>query len=87
MKTQIITVNSKGQIVIPKKIRNELGIEYRDKLLIYTNNDSILLKVLKLPNSGDFKKNMDEAEAWAKSVGYQESDINPIIKEVRKSRK
>ena len=87
MNAQIITVTSKGQIAIPVNIRKKLDIANGDKLLVYTYGDSLLLKVLKLPSSDEFKKNMDEAQAWAKSVGYQESDINPIIKEVRKGNK
>ena len=87
MDAQIITVTTKGQISIPVSIRKSLRIENGDKLVAYTYGDSLLLKVLKLPSADEFKKIMDDAQKWAKSVGYKESDVNDIVKSVRKKRK
>ena len=87
MDAQIITVTTKGQISIPVSIRKSLRIENGDKLVAYTYCDSLLLKVLKLPSADEFKKIMDDAQKWAKSVGYKESDVNDIVKSVRKKRK
>lgn len=44
----IVTVSSKGEIVIPKEIRDALGIKERDKLLILQKGDSILLKKMNI---------------------------------------
>ena len=87
MDAQIITVTTKGQISIPVSRRKSLRIENGDKLVAYTYGDSLLLKVLKLPSADEFKKIMDDAQKWAKSVGYKESDVNDIVKSVRKKRK
>ena len=87
MDAQIITVTTKGQISIPVSIRKSLRIENGDKLVAYTYGDSLLLKVLKLPSADESKKIMDDAQKWAKSVGYKESDVNDIVKSVRKKRK
>ncbi|MCR5458119.1 MAG: AbrB/MazE/SpoVT family DNA-binding domain-containing protein [Clostridiales bacterium] len=87
MDAHIITVTTKGQISIPVSIRKSLHIENGDKLVAYTYGDSLLLKVLKVPSTDEFKKTMDEAQAWASSVGYKESDVKDIIKSVRKKRK
>ena len=43
-----------------------------------------MLNVLRLPDSEEIKKSMDEAIEWAASVGYKESDVNDIVKSVRK---
>lgn len=86
MNPQIITVTSKGQIAIPVNIRKKMSIENGDKLIIYIYEDSLLLKVLKIPSSDEFKKTMDKAQKWAASVGYVESDVNDIIKSVRKDK-
>jgi len=83
---QVITVTSKGQIAIPKNIRELLDIESGDKLLIYTYGGTIMLKVLELPNPEEFKKLLDEAQEWAKKAGFKESEINEVIKEVRKEK-
>lgn len=83
MEAKIITVTTKGQIAIPVSIRKELSIENGDKLVVYTFGDTIMLKVLKVPSNEEFLKMMDNAQEWAKSVGYKEEDVDATIKEVR----
>lgn len=87
MNTQILTVSSKGQISLPVNIRKMLSIEMGDKLVAYTSGDVIMLKVLKLPTAEEFEAALDEAQEWAKSVGYEESDVDNIIKSVRKRKR
>jgi bifunctional DNA-binding transcriptional regulator/antitoxin component of YhaV-PrlF toxin-antitoxin module len=65
-------------------IRKRLSIDAGDKLVAYTSGDVIMLKALKLPTAEEFEASLDEARDWASSVGYQESDVNDIIKSVRK---
>ena len=83
MNPQILTVSSKGQISLPASIRKLLTIDKGDKLVAYTSGDVIMLKTLKLPTIEEFEKSMDEAQDWAASVGYEEQDVNDIIKSVR----
>ena len=37
-------IDELGRIVVPKELRNNLGIRDGEPLLIYTNNDSIIIK-------------------------------------------
>ena len=83
MNAQVLTVSSKGQISLPASIRKLLSIDKGDKLVAYTSGDVIMLKALKLPTIEEFEKSMDEAQDWAVSVGYEEQDVNDIIKSVR----
>ena len=83
MNAQVLTVSSKGQISLPTSIRKLLSIDKGDKLVAYTSGDVIMLKALKLPTIEEFEKSMDEAQDWAASVGYEEQDVNEIIKSVR----
>lgn len=46
--TEIITVGEKGQIVIPKKIREELKIIKGTKLIITEDKDKISIKPIKI---------------------------------------
>ena len=48
-----------------------------------TSTDMIMLKAVKLPTAEEFEKSMDEAQDWAKFVGYKEQDVDDIIKSVR----
>ena len=83
MNAQVLTVSSKGQISLPASIRKLLSIDKGDKLVAYVSGDVIMLKALKLPTIEEFEKSMDEAQDWAASVGYDEQDVNDIIKAVR----
>lgn len=87
MNAQVLTVSSKGQISLPIAIRKMLSIDAGDKLVAYTSGDVIMLKTLKLPSAEEFEASMDEAQKWAASVGYEESDVNEIIKSVRKNKR
>ncbi len=87
MSTQILTVSSKGQISLPVNIRKLLSIDTGDKLVAYTSGDVIILKTLKLPSAEEFESSLDEAQKWAKSVGYNENDVDDIIKSFRKKKR
>lgn len=87
MNAQVVTVSTKGQIAIPVSMRRDLEIDAGDKLVAYTSGDVIMLKVLKIPKLDEFEQALNEAQEWAKDVGYVESDVNAIIKETRKSKR
>ena len=87
MNAQVLTVSSKGQISLPVNIRRKLSIDAGDKLVLYASGDSIMLKTLKLPTAAEFEASLDEAQAWAASVGYEEEDVNDIIKSVRQRKR
>ena len=45
-----------------------------------------MLKKLELPSLEEFEASLDEVQKWAASVGYEENDVDDIIKSVRKSK-
>jgi AbrB family looped-hinge helix DNA binding protein len=51
----ITIVSDKGQIVIPAHVRNKLDLKPKSKLLVYSIDDTIILKKLQVP---DMKKEM-----------------------------
>ena len=46
--TELVTVGEKGQIVIPKKMRDDLKIEKGTKLLVSEDKDKITIKPVKM---------------------------------------
>lgn len=81
----ITIVSDKGQIVIPAYLRNKLGIKPRSKLLVYSVEDSIILKKLKMP---DIRKEM--REIWkevdkkiAKYGEMTEEEIQAVVDKYR----
>ena len=87
MEAQIVTVSSKGQISLSVSIRKRLSIDTGDKLVAYTSGDVIMLKILKIPSAEEFEAALDDAQKWAASVGYEESDVSDIIKSVREKKR
>jgi len=43
MTTELATVTSKGQVTIPKAIRDALGIQQRDRLLFLLEDDRVVI--------------------------------------------
>lgn len=87
MGIEIINVSSKGQIVLPLKMRNKLKINSGDKLFIYCNEDSILIKKNKLPSKEEFENGIKENMKIAKESSLTEQDIFDAIKEIRNKEK
>lgn len=56
-KPDIIIVSAKGQVVIPQPIRKKLGIGPKTKLLVYSYQDAVVLKKLKI---ADVAKELEE---------------------------
>lgn len=83
MSVEVLTVSSKGQVVLPAAIRRALSITSGSKLVAYASGNAIVLKMIELPAESDFKAMLDEAEQWAKEAGYTEEDIAEVIKSVR----
>lgn len=83
MSSEVLSVSSKGQVVLPAKLRKQLSIKSGDHLAVYTSGDVIMLKKIEMPREEDFKAHLDEAQAWARSVGYRESDVDGAIAAVR----
>ena len=87
MITEVTSVSSKGQVVLPKTIRDALSLDTGSKLIVVTDGDNILLKPIVAPTLSEFDELMKESQKWAKEVGMKESDIDEAITAVRKRRK
>ncbi len=85
--SEVTAVSSKGQIVLPKTIRDYLKIVSGTKLMVFSDGDSILLKPIPVPDIKEFRGLMDAAAEWAEDVGMTENDVVDAIKTVRSRRK
>ena len=83
----VTAVSSKGQVVLPKAIREKLQIVPGVKLMVFSDGINILMKPIPTPDISEFSALMDEAESWASEVGLTENDISSAIWTVRSRRK
>ena len=81
--SDVTAVSSKGQVVLPKAIREMLRIEPGVKLMVFSDGSNILLKPIPAPDISEFEDLMNASAAWAADVGMAEDDIASAIKTVR----
>ena len=84
--TDVTAISSKGQVVLPKAIRDSLSLISGAKLMVMSDGENILLKPIRKPDISEFRSMMKEAEQWASDVGMKEDDISEAIKAIRKTR-
>ena len=87
MSVDVLTVSSKGQVVLPASMRRKLSITNGTKLAAYAAGDVIMLKMIDVPNENKFMAMLDEAQQWARDAGLTEADVNDAIKSVRKNKR
>ena len=80
----ITAMSTKGQIVLPKKIRSALNLDAGTQFIVFSDQGNILLKPISEPKLSDFDAVLKKAKQWALENGLQESDIDDAIKAVRK---
>ncbi len=72
---EIARVGSKGQIVIPQRLRKELAITPNTKLRVYRKDDKLVVVKLKAPPLADLKelsKEIDEQNKGKKKLTEEE---------------
>jgi AbrB family looped-hinge helix DNA binding protein len=80
-------MSTRGQIVIPENIRDQLGLISGTEFLIVAEEDAIILKQIHLPPKNLLKSLLDKANAKAKAAGVTEEAIATEIKKFRKVKK
>ncbi len=87
MAIDILTLSTKGQLVLPNALRKSMSLSSGDKLVAYWSNGAIVLKKLELPSESDFEKEIDETVRFAQEAGIREQDIADTSKEYRAEKK
>lgn len=83
----ITVMSTKGQIVLPKKIRTALNLNAGTQFVVFSDNDNILLKPIKEPKLAEFEAVLNKFQNWAKEVGMTGVDIDEAVKAVRKNKR
>jgi AbrB family looped-hinge helix DNA binding protein len=77
-------LSSRGQVVIPEQIRDQMHLHPGDQFVVFSEKDVVILKMITRPDSREFNDLIAKAHQIAKKIGLKEIDIDEAIKEVRK---
>jgi len=88
MEVEVAKVSSKGQVVIPSSIREQLGIKPSDRFLVFGREDTIVFKKISAPT---IKKSFEEITAplakRARELGITEEKVGEIVHKFRKEKR
>ncbi len=80
-------MSSRGQVVIPEAIRENLSFSEGTLFIVIAQGDTIVLKSITPPPVSKFKSLLAKASKLAKESGLKKADVNQVIKETRKEQK
>jgi AbrB family looped-hinge helix DNA binding protein len=81
--TEIAVVGTKGQIVIPQRLRKELKITSKTKLVLYRKDDAIVLTKLEFPS---LKEELEKLANEASKQQKGKISEKEILKEIQSYR-
>ena len=79
MKPSTTKMSSKGQVVIPEEIREQLGLVPGTQFVVVGDRDVVILKALALPSLSEFDGLIGEARRQAKQAKMKRSDIQKAL--------
>lgn len=77
-------LSSKGQIVIPKELRNYLGFHEGELFALFGDGDTLIIKKVDVPSKEDFEEILQKGAILAKKKKITRKDVLKAIAEVRK---
>ena len=83
---EIAVVGTKGQIVIPQRLRKELKITSKTKLVVYRKDDKLVITKLTVPPLGEELKDMFR-EIDEQNKGKKKPTEKEILEEIQACRR
>lgn len=77
-------LSSKGQVVIPEDIRDQLGLKNGVQFVVMAEKDVVILKVISQPEMNEFTSLIKRARKQTKATGLRKGDVKKAIAEIRK---
>ena len=76
-------LSSRGQVVIPESVREQLGLKPGDQFIVVGQGDVVMLKVITPPSIDEYDDLKKKLRSQARKAGLKKSDIGDAIKEAR----
>ncbi len=90
MKIETTKMSSRGQIVIPQEVRDEIKADEGTIFLVMTSGDTLILKKMEMPSKEVLIKQLEEmakeGRKHLEKLGIKESDIPRIVERSRKKK-
>ncbi len=80
-------LSSKGQIVIPQGVRDQLGLEEGTPFAVFAEKDSILLKKIEKPQVKSWEEVTRPFRDVVKKLDLKEEDVQDLIEKIRAKKK
>lgn len=80
-------LSSKGQVVIPEEIRDDLHLKSGDRFVVIGKGDTVILKTITGPSIDSFDALVLSAATMAKMAGLKKSSVKEAIRKARRSTK
>ena len=87
MQVEVASVSTKGQVVIPGPIRKSLGITSGSKLVVMTDGENVLMKLIQPPRMESFQELLKESRKAVADAGLTPEDVTEAIREARRARR
>ncbi len=87
MQLEIARVSTKGQVVIPGRIRRRLGLGAGSKLMVATDGRNVLMKPILPPRLDAFRELAEKTRKAARRAGLKPSDVTQAVAEARDARR
>ncbi|MCX6802965.1 MAG: AbrB/MazE/SpoVT family DNA-binding domain-containing protein [Candidatus Diapherotrites archaeon] len=88
MNSEVVVINSRGQVVIPLKVRKRMGLKEGDALALTDTAGNLVMKRIKTPSREEllmeWNKLTKELNKKATLLGIKEEDVDRIIHERRR---
>lgn len=81
---EVTSMSSRGQVVIPQKLRDKLGLKKGEKFVVIGDDGTLVLKKLEMPSIKDFDKLVNSTQSFVRKKGITKEDVNDAIKRARK---
>lgn len=79
----ITRLSSKGQIVVPKELRDKMDLKEGETFIVFGKGDTIVFKRLDIPSGNEMEKLLVWGENFAKQKGITKEQVVKAVQENR----
>jgi AbrB family looped-hinge helix DNA binding protein len=77
-------MSSRGQVVIPETVRNEMGLKAGSQFVVISQGDAVMLKVLSPPSAEEFSELQKRLRRKARAAGLTQKDVAKAVVDARR---